>query len=391
MRPCITAVVHGCRAGQAAEALDTVFVPRIRQSDQQFSTHRLGAWSTDLIALSEFFEVPWQVPHGDLDATQKAYVLKEAGFSLWALGWLSQALVPLQTALSAYDSDHQSEQIARVAGNLSAIHVDLGQLTVAEGYAKKAVIAADESEVCQQRITRRASLAHVLHQMGRLADAAELFKRSEELQAEEQPHSPRLYARSGYQYWEFLLDQAERQMLVPGSHGRQMIEHVHGRAEESLVLLTEEKLRSPTLSDIALCHLTLGRVGVLRSAAGDKEDDDTTRQHLDSAVMTLQEVGAEHWLPAALIARASCHRTASRWKEADEDVRKGLSLSQAHEMPLQEADARIEAARLCLALGRVAQSREHIAMAQTIIGSRGYHRREAFVATLLATSDSTSA
>jgi len=389
--PCINAVVYGCRAGRAVEALDAVFVPRIRQSDQHFSTHRLGAWSTDLIALSEFFEVPWVLPRSGLDAKQKAYVLKEAGFSLWALGWLGQAVTPLQTALAAYDSNHQDEQVARVAGNLSAIHADLGQLAVAERYASTAVIAADKSGVFQQRITRRASLAHVLHQMGRMSDAADLFKKSEELQAEEQPQSPRLYARSGYQYWEFLLDQAELLMPTAGDQARHIIETVRQRARESLALLEEEKLRSPTLSDLALCHLTLGRVGVLKSNLGDSCDDRATRQHLNKAVTTFQDVGVGHWLPAALIARATCHRTASRWKDADGDICQALSLSQAHEMHLQEADAYLEAARLCFAQDMRAQSREHIVTAQGIVGSCGYRRRDGFLASLLAEIESTSA
>ena len=382
MLPSVDAVVYGCRAGRAAEVLDRVFIPRIRQLDEHFSTHRLGAWSFDLVALTEFFDVPWSQPCRGLSPRQEAYVLKEAGFSLWALGWLHQAVVSMESSLVINEREEEYEQAARVAGNLSEILVALGELEQAERHARNAVSFADKSGQPQQQITRRASLAHVLHQMGQLPEAFALFSHSECLQSEEQPSSPTLYARSGCQYCDLLLDDAETQLQSEPEKTRAILQDVRSRATETLRLLGEERVRTPTLSDFALDHLTLGRVGFLLCLLDDENDQDMAQAHLDKAIAGIQDAGTNRCLPAALIIRAGVHRIHNRWKDAECDVHQALHVAQAQDMCLQEADALLEYTRICIAQGKRTLGREHLGSATSIIRTKGYHRREMIATSL---------
>src|SRR5262249_31068141 len=90
MLPLYSAVYHGCQADCHQRALDEVYRPRIIRWGELFSTRRLGAFSSELSALAGFFRQPWSEPEAVLIPTDKAFVLNQAGFVLWAIGRLTE-------------------------------------------------------------------------------------------------------------------------------------------------------------------------------------------------------------------------------------------------------------------------------------------------------------
>ena len=87
LTPLYQAIAHGCRAGRHQETLDKVYTDRIcrRQADGElefYSFKKLGAFGTDLAAISWFFEKPYETPVATLTAADQAWVLAMAGVRL---------------------------------------------------------------------------------------------------------------------------------------------------------------------------------------------------------------------------------------------------------------------------------------------------------------------
>jgi hypothetical protein len=98
MEPLFMAVAHGCRSDVFQEVHD-MFYERIRRKDEQFSYHKLGAFGSDLAALSNFFEKTWDKISPSLNEMWQAVTLSWAGFGLRALGRLREAAQPMQAGL----------------------------------------------------------------------------------------------------------------------------------------------------------------------------------------------------------------------------------------------------------------------------------------------------
>jgi len=101
MQPLYAAVVHGCRAGRQQEAMDEVFLRRIRRGSEAFSWRKLGAFGSELTALAGFFDHPWLRPSARLTPDKQAFVLTAAGHSLRTLGRLAEAGELMQAGLEA--------------------------------------------------------------------------------------------------------------------------------------------------------------------------------------------------------------------------------------------------------------------------------------------------
>lgn len=59
MEPLFAAIVHGCGAGLHQQAWDEVNSPRILRGNDHYVTNKLGAFGSNLSALSQFFDQAW--------------------------------------------------------------------------------------------------------------------------------------------------------------------------------------------------------------------------------------------------------------------------------------------------------------------------------------------
>ncbi|MDQ1522232.1 MAG: hypothetical protein QOE47_156, partial [Pyrinomonadaceae bacterium] len=291
MAPLYAAIIHGCEAGRHQEALNVVYHQRILRGEQFFSIKRICAYGADLAVLSSFFNQPWQQPVDQLTEENKSFVLAVAGFNLRALGQLTEAILPMQASLASRIAQESWANAATESGNLSEVHLAIGDLPHALVYAQEAVKLADKSADKFQQMNKRGKLSTVLHQIGNFLEAEALFRRTEGMQAKFQPKFPLLYSLGSFLYCDLLLDQSR-------------YKEVQSRAAQTL---DWAKLHMGPL-DIALDNLTLGRAYLMQAQREVTSDLIKVTEHLNQAVHGLRIAGTLHHLPRGLLARAELYR-----------------------------------------------------------------------------------
>ena len=287
MEPLFRAVHHGCRAWREQEVVEEVYWPRIRRGYEHFINRKLGAYGSNLSALANFFERPFQHVSSRLSDDAKAGVLSWAAFALRALGRSPEAIQPMEAAVNLVAAQGNWEYASINAGNLSELCLLLGDLDGASTWAKKAVGYADQSQELAQRIIKRTGLADVYHQQGDLERARALFEEAEALQKEREPDLPQLYSLQGYRYCDLLLSLGEwAEVAQRASYG------------------LEVSTRNGWLLIIAMDQLMLARVAHASQQQDANADPQEIRQKFDSAVSALRKAGSMDQVPRGLIARA---------------------------------------------------------------------------------------
>ena len=367
MAPLFAAVAHGCAAGRHQEALDDVYTRRISRGAKSFSTLMFGAPGVELAALSGFFHSPWRQPVATLTENAKGLVLHQAGYNLRSLGRLAEAAEPMQASLDAGTARGDQNNAARPAINLSELYLTMADLTQAMDIAQQSVDLADESGVAFLRLGSRTTLANALRQTGRATEAEALFREAEAMQKERQPGLPLLYSFQGFHYCDLLLDQ--------GKH-----REARERATQTLAWANRAPEASPL--DIALNHLSLGHAHLLETQEKENSDFSKAAEYLDQAVDGLRQAGTQHEIPRGHLARAALHRARRDFEPARRDLDEVMLIAERGQMGLHQADAHLEFARLCLAMGEEGEARAHLATATEMIGRMGYHRRDGEVAEL---------
>ncbi len=349
-------------AGRHHQALDEVLVPRIKRGREHYDVNKLGAFDSELAALSGFFDPPWSVPVDDLSETDKGFVLGEASFDLRAVGRLAEAVEPMKASLDERVRLEGWKNADTAAGNLSELHLTLGRVDEAVELAEQAVDYADRSKDAFQRMAMRTALADALHQAGRVEQAEALFDRAEATQKDDQPQFPLLYSVQGYQYCDLLLGQGRWADVLK-------------RAAETLKWVTKENL----LLDIGLDHLSLARAGVLAARSGRVPAIGEARTHAEAAVDTLRQAGHQDHLPCGLLGRAEVYRfDGNAAARADLDEAMAIATRDpAGHMKLFEVDIHLAYARLEFDADNAQQAQVHVAAAAELIRQTGYGRREA--------------
>jgi tetratricopeptide (TPR) repeat protein len=374
MVPLFAAVAHGCQAGRHQEAFSEVYWHRIRRGDKQFCFFKLGAFGAELAALSGFFDSLWGQPVAGLTKGCKAFVQNAAGLRLRALGRLMEAVQPTQAGLEARISQEDWEDGAKVAGNLSELYLNIGDLTQALNYAQKSVDLADRSGNAFERMVDLTALADALHQAGRLREAEAAFRESEEMYKATHPELPLLlYSLQGFKYCDLLLSQGKYR-------------EVQNRVGQTL----EWAIQDVSLISVALDHLSLGRAHLLQAQQEGNRDPSTglrtgfsqAAAHLNQAVDGLRQAGLQEFIARGLLARAELRRAMDSLDRARRDLEEALSIATRGGMRLHQADCHLEYARLRLACGEKEKARESLAQAKEMIEDMGYHRRDGEVAEL---------
>ncbi|UCH93596.1 MAG: TIR domain-containing protein [Candidatus Aminicenantes bacterium] len=365
MEPLFATVVHGCQAGLHQEALNDVYWKRIRRGNEHYCIKKIGAFGSDLAALSHFFEVAWSQPSEGLTEGDKALVLSLAAFDLRAVGRLKEAIPPMQAGLEA--SIQQKDWMGAVtdAGNLSELMLTLGEVSQAVDYAEQSVTFADRSGDDFMKEGNRTTLADALHQSAGLAEAEKRFLEAEAMHKKRQPQFPFLYSLQGFRFCDLLL-------------GRGKYKEVKERARQTL----EWAIKFGGLLDAALNKLSLGRALLMQALEKKKNKKDgctdfkKAKDYLDQAADGLRKAGTQHMLPIALFARAAYYRIQEEFSKAWDDLNEALEIAELGSMKLFLADYHLEAGRLCLAEKKIPDAKNHFNTAKEMIDKMGYHRRD---------------
>jgi tetratricopeptide (TPR) repeat protein len=333
MAPLYAAVRHGCEAGRHDDAL-TVYQARIQRGDKhRYSMHQLGAYGSDLAALSTFFRPPWVRPVKNLSPQNKAYVLGQAARCLKALGRLGDAVQVQKESLAIAITNKDWRFAAGRAGNLSQLYLVMGNLSEALAFGKQGVELADRSGDLEQRVSRRSNLGDASHHHGDLDQARSLFQEAEGLQQQFQPTRPLLHSIEGFRYCDLL--------LTVGDH-----REVLSRGQQFFAWRTD----ADSLLNVALDHLVLGRAHLLRDQTEGLAKHTEASTHLEESLDRMRRAGTAHHLPRALLARAELRRTQGAFPGARQDITEALAIAQRNGMRLYQADCHFEYARLQLSL-----------------------------------------
>jgi hypothetical protein len=219
LMPLYQAVAHGCLAKRYEEARKNVYIQRIlRGTDGNgfYSWKRLGAVSSDLQLLSNFFDRTWSQPFPEIGEQHIAWLQNEASQRLRALGRLAEAREISETALGWARESKRDFETSVGASNLACIEVKMGLLQsgLTNGQlAFKHWLSLDSEQrklnwQTHNHIT--ASHAHTLFQIGRIKQACRLFKQAELTQSAHHEHFPFLYSISATYYTLLLLRRGER-------------------------------------------------------------------------------------------------------------------------------------------------------------------------------------
>jgi tetratricopeptide (TPR) repeat protein len=378
LQPLYEAVTHGCLAGRHQEACAKVYIDRILRgtgSGGNYSTFKLGAVGADLVAVAAFFDEPWSRVSPNLTATNQAWLLNEAAFSLRSLGRLTEALQPMRAGLEMFVQQKDWGEAAIIASNLSELELTLGHLPEALTAARQSIIHADRSGGAFQRIVNRTTTADALQQSAQWAEAGTLFAEAERLQQERQPKFELLYSLPGFHYCEWLLAPAEQTawqhviyqpLSISRSQFSDCFAEVERRATTTLRWVTDAGM---DLLSPALDHLMLARVGLIRAILTTPlPQPKLNLPDIIAAVNGLRVAGTTHELPRGLLTASLYHFVRGEHDLAEKHLAEAQKIAERGPMPLYVADIHLTRARLF-------RARSELAKARTLIDDNGYRRR----------------
>lgn len=395
LQPLYQAVAHGCMAGLQERARSDVYRDRILKgtgSDGFYSTKKLGAFGSDLGAVTCFFDQPWKQVSPALKDADQAWLLSVAAYCLRALGRLTESLEPIQAGTPGEINRQDWINAAITHNNLSELKLMLGEVAAAVQDAKQAVTYADRSGDAFQRAAFRTAHTDALHQAGRLTEALKGFREAEQIQLKHQPNHPLLYSLSGFQYADLLLAPPERAawqrvaLGLPGQAQEAVAHHetllaIGQRAAKTLTWARAQNFRL----DIALDHLTLARTALFTALLTPAEPDATelaqASREADAAVAGLRHAGQQQYIPLGLLTRAWLRAiTAPRAgpDSAQTDLDETWDIAERGPMRLFMADIHLYRARLFFREAHYPwESPEaDLAAARELIKRCGYGRRK---------------
>jgi hypothetical protein len=372
MEPLFAAITHGCAARLHERVLNEVYWPRIKRGDEHYSTKKLGAFSSDLAALSHFFDQTWHTPAKELGKKHRAGILNWAATRLRALGRLREALEPMQAGMTIYMEESNWIYAASVASSLSGLQLIQGDIKDAINTAEQGMELAYAGDDFYWQMATRTGLADALHQSGKVEQAITLFKEAEALQQQAQPKTPQLQSLWGFRYCDLLL-------------ANYQWEEVKFRCEQSLQWLKNADSNS-SLLDPALDQLSLGKASLqaaILSGWTYKDHSDEAQSMmlqaqnwLEKAVSALRTAGTEDHLPRGLLARARMFRHQRQWQATYADLHEVFDIAQRGGMFLHLVDYHLEFAHLELAQYKKKTAQKHIKFAQVLIERTGYQRHQ---------------
>jgi tetratricopeptide (TPR) repeat protein len=346
LAPLYQAIAHGCRAGRHQEALDEIYRDRICRHRPDgnlefYSAQKLGAFGSDLAALSWLFDKPYTTPLAALTSAAQSWVLNLAGYALRAQGRFAEALPTIRASLRMGEEAEDWCNAAIGANNLSETELLLGEVKAAVASAGKSVAHADRSGNNFEMMGERTTLGESLYAGGRREEAAQAFADAEQRQKKNQRAYPLLYSVHGYRNCDLLLTMGN-----------------HAAVRDRVTMTLKWARQHGVLIDIALDTLALGRAhlgltlvpaSTHQMSAVMRDEARITRAYLDDAVDGLRAAAQSEQVPRGLLARAAFRRSIGDWDNAARDLDEVEEIAEPGPMRLYLCDMALERARLAFA------------------------------------------
>jgi tetratricopeptide (TPR) repeat protein len=368
------AIPHGCQADRYERAFREIYFVRIQQGQKFFAPSKLGTVSADLEALSCFFDPPWEHPSdppwkhpvASITGKWRALLFGQAGYRLWMLGRLKEAITPIEEALEAdvtrakeaLDADVAREawKYASVdAETLASIYLSLGDLTKALSYSKDGVEYALDSGDSDQLVSALSTQGDVLHHKGDLPESQEVFEHAKGIKG------------AGRQIFLFPHSLGHRRHDLLLSLGR------YGEVQDTVKRILESQgAEDFNLIDSALLYLSLGQAYLFESPHMVIE----AKANLELAMDYLRRAGRVVHIPRGRLALADLHIMTGELNEAKTNLDEALATATRNDTELHQADCHLKYAWLYLEQGENEKARESWAKAKEIIDRRGYHLRD---------------
>ena len=343
LAPLYQAIAHGCRAERFEDVLDSIFVNRIcrRRKDGKiefYSSHVLGAFGSDLAALSWFFDKRYESPSTKLNKEDQGFVLNVTAVDLRAQGRFIEALPAQRTSFSIAKELTQWSNAAISAADLSETELTLGNVSSAVSTAEQSVAYADQDTREFEKIGTRAFYARALHAAGFGEKAERVFIKAERRQQKNRMDHPLLYSTAGYHYCDLLL-----------AKGRWIA--ARNRATSTIVIARRQNWPL----DIGLDTLTLARsqLGLVlsyfdpqRPAATSRDEVCSIISRLNDAIDALRTAAHGHYIPSGLLARAAFSSKVGDWDAVLRDTNEIRDLAEPTQMRLHLCDMALQEARL---------------------------------------------
>ena len=308
-----------------------------------YASKKLGAFGSNLAAISWFFDRPYETPAAALTPPDRAWVLSEASNGLARAGAASVRRCRRRArACACYEEAQRWTNAAIAAAVLSDTELLFGEVEDAVAMAEKAVGLCRAREGSRFRWwSPRRPRRDALVAAGAWRKAEGLFGDAERLQHQYDPQHPLLFSGRGYQYCDLIISQ-----------GRPA--EARDRATQTL----EIARRNNWSCSIALDTLTLGRahrgLALLRPASGPSPepasvDVDAASARFDEAVAGLRGAGQNGHVARGLIARSAFRRSIGDWGGAARDLDEAHEFAEPGPMRLFLCNIALERARLALA------------------------------------------
>ncbi|MFE9000575.1 hypothetical protein ACFYOY_00260 [Streptomyces sp. NPDC007875] len=381
------AVNHGCAIGQHQEVFDTVLLPRVwRGPRESYSTRILGMTGSEVVALSNYFQMPsWNRLRDDTPLSKKTQlqVISSAALRLRQLGRLDDA----RDSCGVFSDDELlDDELAADAAYVRYLHCELsviaGQLSTARESAEAAIEFADRCDDPYHKMYARACLAEVDFMVGAPEQAEDLFEEAAEIATEQGADLPFLYSQNLYRYGYFIIetDGAETLLAEAEQHpGRGLAGAKSSQLSRAIQKLILGAARRQQVEQGALdpTHLT------------------TACTDVDDAIVRFRGAGYTDYIVRGLLERAHLlriRREPEDYARVLDDLDEALAETTHGNMKLLAADVYLQMAACHLTFwpnmtheqqtDLRAQVADTVTQAARRVNSLGYGRRRRIVAEL---------
>jgi hypothetical protein len=386
--------------------LDEIYFDRIcRQnpdgSSEFYSIFKLGAITTDLAAISWFFERPYDLVVSTLPETDQSSLLGTAAFGLRAQGRFAEALQAYRPALRIAEKRKLWEVASNAASNIALSPLGIGQIRDAISTTTEGVKFADRSGDEFRMMVNRGYQAYAHFLAGNYSKADAIFRDAERRHNKMRPDLPLLRSIGAYFYCTLFLARGDWDAA--------------GYRAQTAIKTSVTPLEAGLLSLV----LSSSNIGLALATSNQKyrpplAAEQTRAAHLfiSRSFDNLRTASAADNLPSAFLVRALFRRNVGYWNGAAADLDEVEEIAELGPMRLDLCDMALEHTRLAFAqieayaplngmlekdnppkptipgVGEIAElkkkAEKQLDIAADYIKKCGYHRRDEELAELQA-------